>query len=199
MDAGDNPAETEVKPARRGLLGRARTAEFDDEAKPARTIGPLKMIFAQAANYPGKVALALVALLITASATLAIPNGFRMIIDRGFGEGGDPADIARWFQYLLMIAGVLAVGTALRFYFVSWLGERVVADLRLKVQNNLLRLGPGFYEENSPSEIASRMTADTALIEQVVGTTISVALRNILMGIGGTAYLFWLAPQLTRV
>ena len=191
MDA-DTP-EPEEKP-RRGFF--RRSTEIDDEAKPARTLGPLKMIFREAANYPGKVALALVALIVTAAATLAIPNGFKLIIDRGFAEGGS-GDIARWFQYLLIIVGVLAIGTALRFYFVSWLGERVVADIRLKVQTNLLRLAPGFYEENSPKEIASRMTADTALIEQVVGTTISVALRNVLMAAGGTAYLFWLAPQLT--
>ena len=169
----------------------------EDKPKPARSLGPLKMIWAELAKYPGKVALAFVALLITASATLAIPAGFKLIIDNGFGGGGDPADIGRWFRYLLMIVVVLALGTAMRFYFVSWLGERVVADLRLKVQDNLLRLAPSFYEENSPKEISSRMTADTSLIEQVVGTTVSVALRNILMGIGGTAYLFWLAPQLT--
>ena len=191
MDA-DTP-EPEEKP-RRGFF--RRTAEREDEAKPARTLGPLKMIFREAANYPGRVALALFALIVTAAATLAIPNGFKLIIDRGFTEGGSD-DVARWFQYLLVIVGVLALGTALRFYFVSWLGERVVADIRLKVQANLLRLAPGFYEENSPKEIASRMTADTALIEQVVGTTISVALRNLLMAVGGTAYLFWLAPQLT--
>ncbi|WP_234032261.1 ABC transporter transmembrane domain-containing protein [Parerythrobacter jejuensis] len=155
------------------------------------------MIYREAAKYPDKVALAFLALLITAGATLAIPAGFKLIIDRGFGTGGDPADVGRWFQYLLMIVGVLSVGTALRFYFVSWLGERVVADIRVKVHQNLLRQEPGFYEENSPKEISSRMTSDTAIIEQVVGTTVSVALRNVLMAIGGTVYLFYLAPSLT--
>ncbi|WP_247714255.1 ABC transporter transmembrane domain-containing protein [Qipengyuania pacifica] len=155
------------------------------------------MVYRAGANYPGHVALALVALCITAAATLAIPAGFKLVIDRGFADGADPGSVARWFQYLLMIVGVLAIGTAMRFYFVSWLGERVVADIRLRVQENLLRLAPGFYEENSPKEISSRMTSDTALIEQVVGTTVSVALRNLLMAIGGTAYLFWLVPGLT--
>jgi ATP-binding cassette subfamily B protein len=169
----------------------------DVETPKRRSLGPLRMIFAEAAKYPDKVALAFLALLITAAATLAIPAGFKMIIDRGFAAGGDPADIARWFRYLLLIVGVLALGTALRFYFVSWLGERVVADIRLKVHANLLRQEPGFYEENSPKEISSRMTSDTAIIEQVVGTTVSVALRNILMAIGGAAYLFYLAPSLT--
>ena len=93
---------------------------------------------------------------------------------------------------------VIGFGTAARFYFVSWIGERVVADIRLKVQRNLLRLSPSFYEENSPKEISSRMTADTAIIETVVvGTTVSVALRNMFLGVGGTIYLFWLLPSLT--
>lgn len=96
-----------------------------------------------------------------------------------------------------MIVVVLALATATRFYFVSWLGERVVADMRGAVQRNLLRLAPAFFEENRPSEIASRMTADTAVIEQVVGTTVSVALRNAVMGIGGIGLLFTLSPQLT--
>ncbi len=179
-------------------------AETDDvtqvateKVRPVRSLGPLRMIWKAAAAYPGRVATAGAALLVTASATLAIPSGFRLIIDRGFASGGDPDDIARWFQYLLVIVAVLAIGTAVRFYAVSWLGERVVADIRLAVQNNLLRLAPGFFEDNSPKEISSRMTADTSLIEQVVGTTVSVALRNAIMAVGGVAYLFTLAPKLT--
>jgi len=167
------------------------------DVAPATSLGPLGMIFAAAKRYPGKMGLALVALTITAAATLAIPSGFRLIIDRGFAAGADPAEIGRWFRYLFLIVVVLAIGTACRFYFVSWLGERVVADIRLAVQRNLLRLSPGFFEENAPSEISSRMTADTAQIEQVVGTTISVALRNALMALGGIGYLLYLAPALT--
>ncbi len=183
--------------ARRGLFGRRARSDGDDAAKPARTLAPLRMIFREAANYPTQLALAGVALLITAVITsLALPTALKLIIDRGFSEGGDPADIGRWFRYLLMLVGLLGFGTALRFYFVSWLGERVVADVRRKVQDNLLRLSPAFFEENSPREISSRMTADTAIIEQVVGTTLSVALRNTIMAALGTAYLFWLAPQL---
>lgn len=155
------------------------------------------MIFRAARRYPGMVVLAGCALVVTAAATLAIPAGFRLIIDRGFAEGSNPEEIGRWFRYLLLIVLVLAAGTACRFYFVSILGERVVADIRQQVQDNLLRLSPGFFEENSPSEISSRMTADTGQIEQVVGTTISVALRNAIMAVGGTVYLLFLAPQLT--
>ena len=167
------------------------------DVEPADTLGPLAMIFRAASRYRGLIMLSGLALVVTAAATLAIPAGFRLIIDRGFAEGADPEAIGRWFRYLFLIVLVLAIGTASRFYFVSLLGERVVADIRLSVQRNLLRLSPGFFEENSPSEISSRMTADTAQIEHVVGTTISVALRNAIMVVGGTGYLFYLAPGLT--
>ena len=165
------------------------------EPKGSRKIGNLSMIWRFAVRYPGRIAGAATALLVAASATLAIPNSFRLIIDKGFGAAD--GDIGRWFQYLLMVVVVMSLATAFRFYFVSWLGERVVADVRTAVQRNLLRLAPSFFEENRPSEIASRLTADTTIIEQVVGTTISVALRNIVMGIGGIVYLFALAPKLT--
>ena len=163
----------------------------------ARSIRPLVMIWRQALNYPGQVALAVVALAITAAATLAIPAYFKVLIDKGFSAGGDIAGIEHAVRLLFGVVVVLGLGTAMRFYFVSWLGERVVADIRQRVQDNLLRLAPGFYEENSPKEISSRMTSDTTLIEQVVGTTVSVALRNSLMAIGGTIYLFTLVPTLT--
>ena len=177
--------------------GTVAAGEPARAARSARSLGPLRMIWRAAAAYPGRVLTAAISLVVTATATLAIPSGFRLIIDRGFERGGDPADIGRWFQYLLMIIIVLAIGTAVRFYSVSWLGERVVADIRLAVQANLLRLSPGFFEENSPREISSRMTSDTALIEQIVGTTVSVALRNMIMAIGGIAFLFYLQPTLT--
>ncbi|WP_246205015.1 ABC transporter transmembrane domain-containing protein [Altericroceibacterium indicum] len=169
------------------------------DVQPADSIGPLKMIWNAAAHYPGRMALACIALTVTAAATLAIPAAFQLIIDRGFASGGDIAGIGRWFRYLLMIVFILAIGTACRFYSVSWLGERVVADIRLAVQRNLLRLSPSFFEENSPKEISSRMTADTGQIEHVVGTTISVALRNLIMVVGGVGYLLYLAPGLTAM
>src|ERR1051325_6477262 len=90
----------------------------------------------------------------------------------------------------------MALATAVRFYFVSWLGERVVGDVRLAVHRNLLRLAPGFFEENRPAEITSRITVDTTIIEQVVGTTVSVALRNAILGIACVVILFTLAPKL---
>ena len=175
------------------------TGEEPEAETPARSrsLAPLRMVFGAAVQYPRQIALALLALVITSAATLAIPWRFKVIIDEAFTGSASTDDIAHAFQYLLMIVVILGIGTALRFYFVSWLGERVVADIRLKVQQNLLRLSPGFYEVNSPKEISSRMTSDTAIIENVVGTTVSVALRNTLTAIGGIGLLLYLAPSLT--
>ena len=167
------------------------------QEKPARSLGPLAMIWRLGAQYPKQVAIALLALLTTSSATISFPMMFRGIIDKAFGTGASTAAIAHAFEGMLGLVVVLGIATAIRFYFVSWLGERVVADLREQVQANLLRLPPSFFEANSPKEISSRMTSDTALIEVVVGTTVSIALRNAITGIGGTAYLFYLAPRLT--
>ena len=173
----------------------------DAEKTMARTdeqsaLGSLRMVWGFAARYPGRIAGALGALIVSSAATLAIPSGFKLVIDRGFMGGGN---IDRWFQYLFLIVVILAFATAARFYFVSWLGERVVADIRSATQANLLRLEPRFFEENRPSEIASRMTADTAIIDQIVGSTVSVALRNIVTGTGGLIYLFALAPKLAAM
>jgi ATP-binding cassette, subfamily B, bacterial len=181
-------------PARRFFMSDIKLAKPAE--KPKRKIGDLFLIWGFATKYPWRIAAAGLALLIAALATLAIPSGFKLVIDKGFvGSGG--ADIGRWFIYLIQIVVVLAIATACRFYFVSWLGERVVADVRGAIQANLLRLSPSYFEENRPAEIASRLTADTSVIEQIVGTTVSVALRNTVLGIGGIIYLFTLAPKLT--
>ena len=155
------------------------------------------MIWRFALAYPGRIVGAALALIVAATATLAIPGGFRLVIDKGFIASR--GDVGPYFRYLLIIVLVLALATACRYYFVSWLGERVVADIRIAVQAHLLRLAPSFFEENRPSEIASRLTADTSVIEQVVGTTVSVALRNIVLAIGGIIYLFAIAPKLAAL
>jgi ATP-binding cassette subfamily B protein len=170
-------------------------ADSSAEAPPTKKLGNLGIIWRHAVRYPGKIVAAGLALLVAAAATLAIPDGFRRVIDKGFAANG--GDVSEHFTYLFFIVIVLALATAVRFYFVSWLGERVVADIRVAVHRNLLRLEPRFFEENRPSEISSRLTSDTSVIEMVVGQTVSVALRNIVMGIGGIIYLFTLAPKLT--
>ncbi len=166
--------------------------------RPTRRLSSLALLWTYGRRYPSQVAGALVALVVAAAATLSIPQGFKLVVDEGFGAGAG-ADIAPYFLALLGIVLVLGLATAVRFYFVSWLGERIVADLRQDVQGHLLGLDPGFFELNRPSEIASRLTADTGIIEQVVASSASIALRNLFMGVGGVAYLFWLSPKLTAL
>lgn len=182
-------------------LNKKKISEPDHAAdnvtnsKDVKKLQNLRMIWSTAIKYPKQIGFAAIALFIAAGATLSIPVSLRFIVDEGFSKGG--GNIDNYFYALLGVTVILSIATAARFYFVSWLGERVVADIRMAVHENLLRLAPRFFEENRPSEIASRMTSDTAIIEQIVGTTVSVALRNILLGIGGVAYLFYLAPKLT--
>ncbi|GAA4742659.1 ABC transporter transmembrane domain-containing protein [Sphingomonas daechungensis] len=161
-----------------------------------RSVKNLRMIWRFASQYRGHIAAAAAALVVAAAATSGVPYAFKLIIDKGFATGGSTRDIARWFEYLLMLVGVMAIATAVRYFFVSWLGERTVADIRLAVHRNLLRLSPGFFEENRPAEITSRLTVDTTIIEQVVGTTVSVALRNVVLAIACVGILIYLSPKL---
>ncbi len=163
---------------------------------PKKPLSKLVLLWRFSKAYPLQLISASIALLVAAGATLAIPRSFQRIVDNGFGA--ETADsIAPYFIGMLGVILVMGIATAVRFYFVSWIGERVVADLRRAVHKNLLTLDPGFFEENRPAEISSRLTSDTAIIEQVVGSSFSIALRNIVMGIGGTIYLFTLSPKLT--
>ncbi len=166
------------------------------EPQPSRKIGNLRLIWNFAKHYPLQIAAAGTALVVAASATSAIPVSFRAIIDKGFIGGGD---IGRWFGYLLILIATMAIATAFRFYFVSWLGERVVADLRVALLRNLVRLSPSYFEENRPAEISARLTADTTIIEQVVGTTVSMALRNVIMAIICLVVLIALSPKLAAM
>ena len=171
-----------------------------DTRPPSRSLKNLRMIWRFASRYPGRISAAGVALLVAAGATSGIPYAFKLIIDKGFAAGADTGgDLSRWFEYLLMLVAVMALATAVRYYFVSWLGERTVADIRLAVHRNLLRLSPGFFEENRPAEITSRITVDTTIIEQVVGTTVSVALRNLVLAIVCAVILILLAPKLAAL
>lgn len=163
-----------------------------------RSIKNLRMVWSFASQYRLQLACAALALLVAAAATSGVPFAFKLIIDKGFGTtgAGNTRDIARWFEYLLFLVAIMAIATAVRYYFVSWLGERTVADIRLAVHRNLLRLSPGFFEENRPAEITSRITVDTTIIEQVVGTTVSIALRNIVLAVVCIVILFVLSPKL---
>ena len=162
-----------------------------------RKLSRLRLLWRFARAYPLQLLAALVALAVAALTTLAIPQGLKMVVDNGFARGSDPASIRPFFMAFLGLVGLLGLATAVRFYFVTWIGERVVADLRRAVQSHLVTLDPVFFEENRPAEIASRITSDTAIIEQVVATSASLALRNSVMGIGGIGYMFWVSPRLT--
>ncbi|HEX8389569.1 MAG TPA: ABC transporter transmembrane domain-containing protein [Sphingomonas sp.] len=164
---------------------------------PVRKLGSLRMIWRYASRYPGRIAVAVLALLATSAVTLSLPWTLRSVIDEGFGAGADLSHIDRIFYLLFGLVALLAIATAIRFYYVSWLGERTVADIRIAVLDNLVRLAPRYFEENRPSEIASRLTSDTGLIENAVGSTVSIALRNTLTAIGGIVTLFALSPRLT--
>ncbi len=164
-----------------------------EKPAPNRKLGNLRVVWGFATHYPGHIAAAVFFLIISSSATSSIPLGFRQVVDQGFSKGGN---INIWFGLLFALVMALALATALRFYFVSWLGERVIADIRTAVINNLVRMSPSYFDENRPAEIASRLTADTSIIEQVVGTTVSMALRNLLTGIVSISVLMWLSPKL---
>lgn len=164
--------------------------------QPKRKLSNLLVVWSFTRRYPVQIAVALVALTASSLATLWIPRTFKQIVDNGFRAGADTSEISVYFEGLLGVVLALAIATAVRFFFVSWLGERTVADIRIAVHRNLLRLPPKWFEENRPSEIASRLTSDTAIVEQVVGSTVSMALRNLLTGVGGIIYLFTLAPAI---
>lgn len=161
-----------------------------------RKLSNLFIIWSFTRRYPLQLTIATIALITSSAATLWIPRTFKQVVDNGFAAGADPSRIGVYFQGLLLVVLLLSVATAVRFFFVSWLGERTVADMRTAVHRNLLRQPPKWFEENRPSEIASRLTSDTAIVEQVVGSTVSTALRNLLTGVGGILYLFALAPKI---
>jgi ATP-binding cassette subfamily B protein len=141
---------------------------------------------------------ALLALVVTAGITLSIGQGVRMMVDQGFMTRSAELLERSIGVFMLLIVG-LAVGTFARFYLVSWIGERVVADLRKKVFDHLIDLHPGFYESNRSSEIQSRLTADATLLQSVIGSSLSMFLRNALMVIGGIVLLFITNPKLTSI
>ncbi|WP_454863098.1 ABC transporter transmembrane domain-containing protein [Pseudomonas hormoni] len=141
---------------------------------------------------------ALLALIVTAGITLSMGQGIRLLVDQGFMTQSPHLLNQTIGLFMLLVFG-LALGTFARFYLVSWIGERVVADIRRQVFNHLVYLHPGFYEDNRSSEIQSRLTADTTLLQSVIGSSLSLFLRNLLMVIGGIVLLFITNPKLTSI
>ena len=139
--------------------------------------------------YKLRLAAASLALLFTAGATLSLGRGLQVLIDEGFGSG-DSAKLTAAVTLLVAIAAAMAVGTFVRFYLVSWLGERVSADLRKAVFDNIVHLHPGFFELNRSGEIMSRLTTDTTLLQTIIGSSFSMALRSSLTLVGALVMMF---------
>ena len=148
--------------------------------------------------YMAAMAAASVALLVAATTVLALGQGLRFLVDEGF-SGGSTALLDQAFFILLGVVTLLAVATYARFYLVSWIGEKVVADLRRAVFAHVLSLDLGFFETTRTGEILSRLTTDTTLLQVVIGSSVSVALRNILIFVGGATLLVITSPKLTGI
>ncbi|MCK9993500.1 MAG: ATP-binding cassette, subfamily B, bacterial [Alphaproteobacteria bacterium] len=163
---------------------------------PGRNVGGLRRLAPYVARYRLLVAATLIALLTASGATLLIPVAVREVIDLGFGANSAEL-VHRYFAAMMAVAVVLGLATAARFYFISWLGERVVADLRRDVYGHVLNMSPEFFETTRTGEVLSRLTADTTLIQTVVGSSASIALRNIFLLLGGLVMLVVTSAKLT--
>lgn len=165
------------------------------ERAASRKIGALSGLWPFLARYRLLLGGALLALVLTATVSLALPLAVRRVVD-SFGEG-DLEMLNQYFGAALGIAALLALGTGARYYMVTRLGERVVADIRRALFERVIGLSPAFYERIMTGEVLSRITTDTTLIQSIVGSSISVALRNVLMLFGGLALLGLTSPKLT--
>jgi len=166
------------------------------------SLSVLRALWPFMAPYRARVAVAAIALLVAAAATLVVPIAFRQMIDVGFAAraaASERANVNLWFLALFGVAAVLALGTALRFYSVSWLGERVTADLRRAVYRQVLRQDARFFETLKTGEVLSRLSTDTTLIQTLVGTSISLGLRNALLFAGALVMLIVTSPQLASI
>ena len=174
-------------------------AQQEDEAKRrprSRTVRPLLALAPFILKYPGMIAGAFIALVGATLATLTMPIAVRFMIDNGFSRD-DAGSIDSYFLALLVVAIVLGAASATRFFFVSWIGERVTADLRSAVYDHITRLSPVFFEVTRTGEVLSRLTADTTLIKSVVGSSASIALRNLFMFFGSAIMLVYTSPALS--
>ena len=177
-------------------LGRRSANEPPSGPTERRKLGQIRHLFRFLRPYRGLMTGAVAALCVSAAAVLALGQGLRILIDDGLGG----EEVGRLHEALIYMAGMvalLAAGTFARFYLVSWLGERVVADIRQAVFRHLVRLSPGFFEINKVGELLSRLTTDTSLLQTVIGGQASAALRNLLLFLGASAMLVVTSPTLT--
>ena len=170
--------------------------EARDRAK-SKTISPLRALVPFLSPYRLLLVAAILALVITAMLSLTLPLAVRRVVDGFFAESLPMMDL--YFAAAIGIAGLLAIGTALRFYLVTRLGERVVADIREAIYDNVIGMSPAFYERIMTGEVLSRLTTDTTLVLSVISSSVSIALRNALMLAGGLILLFITSPKLTAL
>ena len=185
------------------MTKRSPGSNGTDSTTPRKgSLAALKGLMPFLLPYRRQFVLAGIALLFAAGATLAIPAAFKQMIDLGFGAQAGAHSIKHvdaTFLALFGVAAVLGVATAARFYMVSWLGERVTADIRSAVYRHVVHQSPEFFETTQSGEVLSRLTTDTTLIQAVVGTSISLALRNTLLFLGGLVMLFVTSAKLTAI
>jgi ATP-binding cassette subfamily B protein len=168
----------------------SETARIAAGRPKSRSLAPLRAILPFLRPYRGRILVAGLALLASSSATLVLPLFLRGLVNaQGLTEAEAHA-LTGFYGAFVLAAAVLGVATATRFYAVTWLGERVVADIRKAVFGNVLRLSPQFFEVTRTGEVLSRMTADTTLIQTVVGSSASLAMRNLVNMTGGLILMF---------
>jgi ATP-binding cassette subfamily B protein len=168
-------------------------------ARPAgKSLRPLAALLPFLRPYRGRIAAGLLALLCSSSATLVLPFFARGLLDHGF-SAQEAGQVGNYFLAFVAAAAVLGISTATRFYFVTWLGERVTADIRKAVFNNVLDLTPEFFEVTRTGEVLSRLTADTTLVQTVIGSSASVALRTLVTLTGGIILMFITSAKLTAL
>src|ERR1700681_2450193 len=168
------------------------------EAKAARRLSPLLALVPYGLRYRGRILASLGALVLASVATLAVPLAVRRMIDFGFAPE-NAGFIDRYFEIMLLVAAVLAAASALRYYLVITLGERVVADLRAALFAHVIALSPAFYDRERVGEIVSRLTADTTQIKSAFGASASVALRNFVLFLGAVAMMVVTSPHLSAL
>ena len=162
---------------------------------PSKKVGAMGQLWPFVRPYKGMVVLALIALTFTAVISLVMPLAVRQVVDNFDVSENDLLD--RYFVLAFVVAGLLAVGTALRYYLVTRLGERIVADIRVAVFDRMIGMSPVFFERVMTGEVLSRITTDTTLILSVIGSSVSVALRNVLILFGGIGLMLWTSVKMT--
>lgn len=164
----------------------------------SKNLRVLSKTFSYLKPYRFQMALSSFALLFTAGVTLGLGQGLRHLVDAGF-SARSKEELGYSLAFIILVGILLAIGTYIRHYTVSWIGERVASDIRRDVFKHIIFIHPSFFETNSPGEIQSRITTDTTLIQTVIGSSASIALRNILMFLGGIIFLFITNAKLSMI